>query len=80
MYDAIKEYTGFDLWAMDEDELRDVCKQLSIHADKTMGKGKLIDEIFSEKCEHHFIQPTFIIDYPVEMSPLTKKHRVKPDW
>ena len=58
--------------------LRDVCQQLHIHADKTMGKGKLIDEIFSEKCEDHYIQPTFIIDYPVEMSPLTKKHRSKP--
>ena len=55
-----------------------MCQQLGIHADKTMGKGKLIDEIFSEKCESHFIQPTFIIDYPVEMSPLTKKHRSKP--
>ena len=53
-------------------------QQLGIHADKTMGKGKLIDEIFSEKCEEHFVQPTFIIDYPVEMSPLTKKHRSKP--
>ncbi len=78
MYDAIKEYTGFDLSGKDEDALRDVCQQLSIHADKSMGKGKLIDEIFSAKCEHHFIQPTFIIDYPVEMSPLTKKHRSKP--
>jgi lysyl-tRNA synthetase class 2 len=78
MYDAIKEYTGFDLYGKDEDGLRDVCQQLSIHADASMGKGKLIDEIFSEKCEHHFIQPTFIIDYPVEMSPLTKKHRSKP--
>ena len=78
MYDAIKEYTGFDVSGKDEDGLRDVCQQLGIHADKSMGKGKLIDEIFSEKCEHHFIQPTFIIDYPVEMSPLTKKHRSKP--
>ena len=78
MYDAIKEYTGIDISDKDEDGLRDVCKQLGIHADKTMGKGKLIDEIFSEKCEEHFIQPTFIIDYPVEMSPLTKKHRSKP--
>jgi lysyl-tRNA synthetase class 2 len=78
MYDAIKEYTGFDISDKDENELRDACQQLGIHADKSMGKGKLIDEIFSEKCEHHFIQPTFIIDYPVEMSPLTKKHRSKP--
>lgn len=77
MYDAIKEYTGTDISEMDEDQLREVCNSLHIHADKTMGKGKLIDEIFSEKCEQHFIQPTFIIDYPVEMSPLTKKHRSK---
>jgi lysyl-tRNA synthetase class 2 len=78
MYDAIKEYTGIDVSTKDEDGLREVCRQLNIHVDKTMGKGKLIDEIFSEKCEDHFIQPTFIIDYPVEMSPLTKKHRSKP--
>ena len=78
MYDAIKEYTGIDVSEKDENGLREVCQQLGIHADKTMGKGKLIDEIFSEKCEDHFIQPTFIIDYPVEMSPLTKKHRSKP--
>jgi lysyl-tRNA synthetase class 2 len=78
MYDAIKEYTGFDISDKDEDGLREICKQLGIHADKTMGKGKLVDEIFSEKCESHFVQPTFIIDYPVEMSPLTKKHRSKP--
>jgi lysyl-tRNA synthetase class 2 len=78
MFDAIKEHTGIDISAMDEEQLRDVCRQLNIHADKSMGKGKLIDEIFSEKCEHHFVQPTFIIDYPVEMSPLTKKHRSKP--
>ena len=78
MYDAIKEHTGIDISDMDESGLRVVCQQLGIHADKTMGKGKLIDEIFSEKCEHHYIQPTFIIDYPVEMSPLTKKHRSKP--
>ena len=73
MYDAIKEHTGFDISGKDEDELREVCRQLGIHADASMGKGKLIDEIFSEKCEHHFIQPTFIIDYPVEMSPAYKK-------
>ena len=77
IYDAIKEHTGFDVSNMNEAELRSVCKQLNIHADNTMGKGKLIDEIFGEKCEDHFIQPTFIIDYPVEMSPLTKKHRDK---
>jgi lysyl-tRNA synthetase class 2 len=77
MYDAIKEYTGIDISNKDEDEIRQVCQQLGIHADATMGKGKLIDEIFSEKCETHFVQPTFIIDYPVEMSPLTKKHRSK---
>jgi lysyl-tRNA synthetase class 2 len=77
MYDAIKEHTGFDISELDEAGLRDVCKQLHIPVDNTMGKGKLIDEIFSEKCEHHYIQPTFIIDYPVEMSPLTKKHRSK---
>jgi len=78
MYDAIKEHTGFDISNMDEEALRDVCKQLGIGVEKSMGKGKLIDEIFSEKCEHHFIQPTFITDYPIEMSPLTKKHRSKP--
>ena len=77
MYDAIKEHTGFDIDGMDEEGLREVCAKLSIHADKTMGKGKLIDEIFSAKCEKHYVQPTFIIDYPVEMSPLTKKHRSK---
>jgi lysyl-tRNA synthetase class 2 len=78
MYDAILEYTGIDISGMEEDPLRDVCRQLSIHADNTMGKGKLIDEIFSSACEPHFIQPTFIIDYPIEMSPLTKKHRSRP--
>jgi lysyl-tRNA synthetase class 2 len=78
MYDAIREYAGYNIHEMDEIKLREVCSLLHIHADKTMGKGKLIDEIFSEKCEHHFVQPTFITDYPVEMSPLTKKHRSKP--
>jgi len=78
MADAIKEHTGFDISNMNEENLRNVCKQLHIHTDNTMGKGKLIDEIFSEKCEKHFVQPTFIIDYPQEMSPLTKKHRSKP--
>ena len=63
---------------MDENGLRDVCRQLGIDVDPNVGKGKLVDEIFGEKCEHHYIQPTFIIDYPVEMSPLTKKHRSKP--
>jgi len=78
IYDAIKEHTGIDVSNMNEDELRDTCKQLKIQVDNSMGRGKLIDELFSEKCEHHYIQPTFIIDYPVEMSPLTKKHRSKP--
>ena len=78
MYDAILEHTGFDISNMDEAGLRDVCKQLHIQVSPTVGKGKLVDEIFSSKCEHHYIQPTFIIDYPVEMSPLTKKHRSKP--
>ncbi len=78
IYDAIKEHTGIDVSAMNESQLREACSQLGIHTDATMGHGKLIDEIFGEKCEHHYIQPTFIIDYPVEMSPLTKKHRSKP--
>jgi lysyl-tRNA synthetase class 2 len=78
MYDAIKEHTGFDISEMDETGVREVCKKLGLQADNTMGKGKMIDEIFGEKCEHHYIQPTFIIDYPIEMSPLTKKHRSKP--
>ncbi|HEU4573959.1 MAG TPA: lysine--tRNA ligase [Chitinophagaceae bacterium] len=77
MFEAIKEHTGFDISKMNEEQLRDICKQLHIQVDNTMGKGKLIDEIFSEKCEQHYIQPTFITDYPVEMSPLTKKHRDK---
>jgi lysyl-tRNA synthetase class 2 len=77
MYDAIKEHTGFDISEMDEDGIREVCKQLHLPSEKSMGKGKLIDVIFGEKCEHHYIQPTFIIDYPIEMSPLTKKHRSK---
>ncbi|GAA0529302.1 lysine--tRNA ligase [Chitinophaga japonensis] len=78
MYDAIREHTGIDISGMEEDALRDACKQLGIHVEPNMGKGKLVDEIFGEKCEAHYIQPTFIIDYPVEMSPLTKKHRSKP--
>ncbi len=76
--DAIKEKTGYDLNGMTEDEIREVCKKLNMEIDDTMGKGKLIDEIFGEFCEGTFIQPTFIIDYPVEMSPLTKMHRSKP--
>jgi lysyl-tRNA synthetase class 2 len=77
IFDAIQEHTGFDVSRMNEDQLRSVCKQLHIQVDNTMGKGKLIDALFGEKCEKHYIQPTFIIDYPVEMSPLTKKHRDK---
>ena len=75
MYDAIKEFTGIDISNMDEAQLRGVCKQLNIHIEAHNGKGKLIDEIFGEKCEGNYLQPTFITDYPVEMSPLTKKHR-----
>ncbi|THU41714.1 lysine--tRNA ligase [Niastella caeni] len=78
IYDAIKEHTGIDVSNMNEDELRQVCKKLNIHTEASMGKGKLIDELFGSKCEEHYVQPTFIIDYPVEMSPLTKKHRSKP--
>ncbi len=78
MYDAIKEHTGHDISEMDEEGIRGVCSQSGIHADAKWGKGKLIDELFGSKCEHHYIQPTFITDYPVEMSPLTKKHRSKP--
>ena len=76
--DAIKEKTGYDLNGKSEDEIRTICKDLNLEIDETMGKGKLIDEIFGEFCEGTFIQPTFIIDYPVEMSPLTKMHRSKP--
>jgi len=76
--DAIKEHTGYDLYEKSEDEIREIAKKLDIEVDETMGKGKLIDEIFGEKCEHHYIQPTFITDYPKEMSPLTKAHRSKP--
>ena len=79
MLDAIKEHTGIDIAGMDEAQLRDVCKKLNIEIDDTMGKGKLIDEIFGEKCEGHYIQPTYITDYPIEMSPLTKKHRNNPE-
>lgn len=77
IYDAIKEHTGFDVSTMDETALREVCRLLRIDVAPSMGHGKLIDELFGEKCEHHYIQPTFITDYPVEMSPLTKKHREK---
>ena len=76
---AIKEHTGYDVAGMDEVELREVCKKNGIEADETMGKGKLIDELFGEKCEHHYVQPTFIIDYPKEMSPLCKEHRDNPE-
>jgi lysyl-tRNA synthetase class 2 len=77
MFDSIKEFTGIDITGMDEAQLREVCKQLQIEVDPKIGKGKLIDEIFGAKCEGNYIQPTFITDYPVEMSPLTKKHRSK---
>jgi lysyl-tRNA synthetase class 2 len=77
IYDAIQEHTGTDVSRMNEEQLRSICKQLHIQVDKTMGKGKLIDALFGEKCEKNYVQPTFIIDYPVEMSPLTKKHRDK---
>ena len=76
--EAIQEKTGYDLTGMDEAQIREVCQKLNMEIDDTMGKGKLIDEIFGEFCEGTFIQPTFIIDYPVEMSPLTKMHRSKP--
>lgn len=76
--EAIKEKTGYDLEGKSEDEIRQVCKELNMEIDDTMGKGKLIDEIFGEFCEGTYIQPTFITDYPVEMSPLTKMHRSKP--
>ena len=79
MIDAIKEFTGIDITGMDEVQLRDVCRSLGIEVDESMGKGKLIDEIFGEKCEGNYIQPTFIIDYPIEMSPLTKRHRNNPE-
>lgn len=79
MIDAIREHTGIDISGMDEDQLRDVCKQLGVEQDETMGKGKLIDEIFGEKAEGKYIQPTFIIDYPIEMSPLCKRHRENPE-
>ncbi|HHU42289.1 MAG TPA: lysine--tRNA ligase [Fermentimonas caenicola] len=79
MIDAIKDHTGIDISGLDEDQLREVCKKLGVEQDETMGKGKLIDEIFGEKAEGKYIQPTFIIDYPIEMSPLCKRHRDNPE-
>ena len=76
---AIKEHTGLELGGKSEDEVREAAKSIGLEVDETMGKGKLIDEIFGEKCEKHYIQPTYIIDYPVEMSPLCKKHRDNPE-
>ncbi len=79
MTDAIKEYAGVDISGKSEEQLRQFCKELKIEVDDTMGKGKLIDTIFGEKCESHFVQPTFIMDYPIEMSPLCKRHRSNPE-
>ena len=79
MLDSIKEFTGYDLNGKSESEIREICKKLNLDIDDTMGKGKLIDELFGEFCEGNYIQPTFITDYPIEMSPLTKKHRENPE-
>ncbi len=79
MTDAIKQYANVDITGKDEDELRAICKSLDVEIDDTMGKGKLIDAIFGEKCEEHLVQPTFIMDYPIEMSPLCKRHRSNPE-
>jgi lysyl-tRNA synthetase class 2 len=78
MYEAIQHFTGIDISEMNEDELKNTARQLRIHLEPGMGKGKIIDEIFGEMCEPKLIQPTFITDYPIEMSPLAKKHRSKP--
>ncbi|MBO7272721.1 MAG: lysine--tRNA ligase [Bacteroidaceae bacterium] len=79
MLDSIKEFTGYDLNGKSEEEIFAICKELKLEVDDTMGKGKLIDEIFGEFCEGNYIQPTFITDYPIEMSPLCKRHRENPD-
>ena len=79
MFDAIKKFTGYDISRMDENELRKICNDMSIEVDESMGEGKLIDAIFGSKCEKKFINPTFIIDYPKSMSPLTKQHRSNPN-
>ena len=79
MLDAIKEHTGYDLTGKTEEQIRQIAQKLKIEVDDTMGKGKLIDEIFGEKCEGSYIQPTFITDYPIEMSPLCKRHRSNPE-
>jgi len=79
MIDAIKEYTGIDINGMSEEQLRETCRKLHVEVNETMGKGKMIDEIFGEKCEKFYIQPTFITDYPIEMSPLCKRHRSNPE-
>ncbi len=79
MIDSIKEFTGIDINGMNEEELREVCAKIGVEVNETMGKGKMIDEIFGEKCEGNYIQPTFITDYPIEMSPLCKRHRENPE-
>ena len=79
MLDAIKEHTGYDLTGKTEEQIREIAQKLNIEVNDTMGKGKLIDEIFGEKCEGSYIQPTFITDYPIEMSPLSKRHRSNPE-